>query len=113
VLNLKALILCVLLDFVFDLPFITDILLLSPKYIFKVKKIAVISILALTFQFVKSQTLIDKVVAIVGKHPILLSQVEMGYREKINEDSTATKCIVLEELIKVSETLVLLILCIL
>lgn len=98
VLNLKALILCVLLDFVFDLPFITDILLLSPKYIFKVKKIAVISILALTFQFVKSQTLIDKVVAIVGKHPILLSQVEMGYREKINEDSTATKCIVLEEL---------------
>ncbi len=45
-----------------------------------------------------AQTLLDKVVAIVGKHPILLSQVEAAYREKISEDSSATKCQVLEEL---------------
>jgi len=75
-----------------------NILLLSPKYIFSVKKNAIISILVLASQFVKCQILIDKVVAIVGKHPILLSQVELGYREKLAEDSTATKCTVLEEL---------------
>lgn len=45
-----------------------------------------------------AQTLIDKVVAIVGKHPVLLSQVEVGYREKLAEDSSTTKCSVLEEL---------------
>lgn len=45
-----------------------------------------------------AQTLLDKVVAIVGKHPVLLSQVEAAYREKLSEDSSATKCQVLEEL---------------
>lgn len=45
-----------------------------------------------------SQILIDKVVALVGKHPILISQVELAFKEKLAEDSTATKCSVLEEL---------------
>jgi len=44
------------------------------------------------------QTLVDKVVAIVGKHPILLSQVEAAYAERLAEDSSVTKCNVLEEL---------------
>ncbi|GIV27823.1 MAG: peptidylprolyl isomerase [Bacteroidia bacterium] len=47
---------------------------------------------------INAQVLVDKVVAMVGKHPILLSQVEIGYREKLAEDSSISKCSVLEEL---------------
>lgn len=57
-----------------------------------------LSILIFFFFDIQAQTLIDKVVAIVGKHPILLSQVEVGYREKLAEDSTVTRCRVIEEL---------------
>lgn len=46
-----------------------------------------------------AQILLDKVAAMVGKHPILLSQIEIAYKEKIAEDSTITKCSVLEELL--------------
>ncbi len=51
-----------------------------------------------SFYYLSAQTLVDKVVAIVGKYPVLLSQVEIGYREKLAEDSTVTKCSILEEL---------------
>ena len=54
--------------------------------------------LFVAFLELNAQTLLDKVVAIVGKHPVLLSQVEIGYREKLVEDSTVTKCNILEEL---------------
>lgn len=62
------------------------------------KKFFYIISFALLNLLIQSQTLVDKVVAMVGKHPILLSQVEIAWKEKINEDSTSTKCSVLEEL---------------
>lgn len=46
----------------------------------------------------RAQVLVDKVVAMVGKYPILLSQIEMGYREKLVEDSSVSKCSILEEM---------------
>ncbi len=55
-------------------------------------------LLILICSIIHAQTLIDQVIAIVGKHPILLSEVEMNYREKLAEDSSISKCSVLEEL---------------
>ncbi len=63
------------------------------------KKGLFLSVSILIFSYTAfPQLLLDKVICMVGKHPILLSEVEMGYKEKIAEDSSATKCSVIEEL---------------
>lgn len=68
-----------------------------PIIFFVMKKFFGILIFAFT-SVLNAQVLLDKVVAIVGKHPVLLSEVEMAYKEKLSEDSSASKCSVLEEL---------------
>ncbi len=62
------------------------------------KKIAFTNLILLSGFFLDAQKLVDKVVGIVQKHPILFSQVEVAFKEKIAEDSTATRCNTLEEL---------------
>ncbi len=46
-----------------------------------------------------AQQLLDKVIAIVGKYPLLLSDLEIYQMERLKEDPNAKKCKALEELL--------------
>ncbi|HWY09859.1 MAG TPA: peptidylprolyl isomerase, partial [Bacteroidia bacterium] len=46
-----------------------------------------------------SQVLIDKVIAVVGKYPVMLSDLEIYHLERLKDDSNAVKCKGFEELL--------------
>jgi peptidyl-prolyl cis-trans isomerase SurA len=46
-----------------------------------------------------AQVLLDKVIAIVGKHPLLLSDLEIYQQERLKDDPNALKCKAFEELL--------------
>ncbi len=46
-----------------------------------------------------AQILIDKVIAVVGKYPVMLSDLEVYHLERLKEDSSAVKCKAFEELL--------------
>ncbi len=46
-----------------------------------------------------SQVLLDKVIAIIGKYPLLLSDLEVYQMERLKEDPNAVKCKAFEELL--------------
>jgi peptidyl-prolyl cis-trans isomerase SurA len=54
------------------------------------------SVIAITSN---SQVLLDKVIAIVGKYPLLLSDLEIYQMERLKEDPNALKCKAFEELL--------------
>ena len=54
-------------------------------------------VLGLTVQ--AQQKVIDKVIAVVGKYPLLLSDYETYRLEKLKEDPNADKCKAFEELL--------------
>lgn len=55
-------------------------------------------ILSLFFVSLHAQV-IDKVIAVVGKYPLLLSELEMYQNERLKDDSSASKCKAFEELL--------------
>ena len=59
----------------------------------------VIIFFSLLFVNLNAQKLIDKVIAVVGKYPLLLSDLEVYHMERMKEDSNAVKCKAFEELL--------------
>jgi peptidyl-prolyl cis-trans isomerase SurA len=62
------------------------------------KKILIV-LFSVLFVNLNAQTLIDKVIAVVGKYPVLLSDLEIYQMERLKEDSSASKCKAFEELL--------------
>src|SRR4051812_43337540 len=46
-----------------------------------------------------AQQLLDKVIAVVGKYPLLLSDLEVYQMERLKDDPNAIKCKAFEELL--------------
>lgn len=58
-----------------------------------------IVIFSVVFLSSNAQQLLDKVIAVVGKYPLLLSDLEVYQMERLKEDPNAVKCKAFEELL--------------
>lgn len=58
-----------------------------------------IALFSLVLFNANSQQLVDKVIAVVGKYPLLLSDLEIYQMERLKEDPNAVKCKAFEELL--------------